>query len=45
MPSEAGESGLKLDYKLDPGVYYVFPVSGTDPALFKQGLMITVRRP
>lgn len=45
MPGDAGEIGLKLDYKLAPGVYYVFPIRGTDPALFKRGLVITVRRP
>jgi len=39
------EDNLTVDYKLAPGVYYVFPVRGTDPALFRQGLMITVREP
>ena len=44
-PVDAHEDNLTLDYKLAPGVYYVFPRRGTDPTLFKQGLMITVREP
>jgi len=44
-PIDAREDGLRLDHELKPGVYYVFPRSGTDPALFKQGLVITVRQP
>jgi hypothetical protein len=43
--ADTHEDDLTRDYKLAPGVYYVFPMRGTDPALFKQGLMITVREP
>lgn len=42
-PVDAQGSNFTLDYNLAPGVYYVFPTRGTDPSLFKQGLMITVR--
>ena len=38
-----GAADLRLDYKLPPGTYYVFPTRSTDPDLFKQGLVITVR--
>jgi hypothetical protein len=44
-PVDSHQDNLTLDYKLAPGVYYVFPERGIDPALFKQGLMITVREP
>ena len=44
-PVDAHQDNLTLDYKLAPGVYYVFPERGTNPALYKQGLMITVREP
>jgi hypothetical protein len=44
-PVEALERNLTLDYKLPPGVYYLFPKNGTDPTLFKQGFIITVRKP
>jgi len=42
---DAGFPALTLDYNLSPGRYYIFPVRGTDPALFQQRLMITVREP
>jgi hypothetical protein len=42
-PRAAGEVNLVLDHNLPPGLYYVFPIRGVDPALFKQGLMIKVR--
>jgi hypothetical protein len=42
-PVDAHADNLTLDYKLAPGVYYLFPGHGTDPALFKQGFMISVR--
>ena len=45
VPIDAHQDNLTLDYRLAPGVYYVFPERGIDPALFKQGLMITVRVP
>jgi hypothetical protein len=41
-PAEGGGSNWMLDYKLAPGRYYVFPTMGTDPRLYKQGLLITV---
>ena len=44
-PVDAHGDNYTLDYKLAPGVYYVFPGRGTDPTLFKQGLKITVREP
>lgn len=44
-PADAHQDNLTLNYKLAPGVYYVFPEQAVDPALFKQGLMITVRKP
>jgi hypothetical protein len=44
-PVDARQDNLTLDYKLAPGVYYVFPERGIHPAFFKQGLMITVREP
>jgi len=44
-PVDAQGDNYTLDYKLAPGVYYVFPWNGTDPTLFKQGLKITVREP
>lgn len=44
-PVDAHEDNYTLDYKLAPGVYYVFPGRGTDPTQYKQGLKITVREP
>ena len=40
---DAHQDKLTLDYRLAPGVYYVFPERGIDSALFKRGLKITVR--
>jgi hypothetical protein len=45
VPVAAHADNFTLDYNLPPGTYYVFPGRGTDPALFKQGLVITVREP
>ena len=42
-PADAHSDHFRLNYNLPSGVYYVFPASGTDPLLFKQGLKITVR--
>ena len=44
-PVDARGDNMTLDYNLAPGVYYLFAGRGTDPALYKQGLMITVREP
>lgn len=43
-PIDAHGDNYVLDYKLPPGVYYVFPVRGVDPALYRQGLKITVHQ-
>jgi hypothetical protein len=44
-PVDAHGDNYVLDYKLTPGEYYVFPARGVDPALYRQGLKITVRQP
>jgi len=44
-PVDSLGDNITLDHKLKPGVSYVLPTRGTDPLLFKQGLMITVREP
>src|SRR5262245_43660588 len=41
-PADAHGDTYTLDYVLGPGVYYLFPVRGTDPKLFMRGLKITV---
>jgi hypothetical protein len=42
-PVDVHGNNYTLDYNLAPGVYYIFPVSRTDPRRFKEGLKITVR--
>jgi hypothetical protein len=44
-PADAHGDNYVLDYKLTPGVYYVLPARGVDPALYRQGLKITVGQP
>jgi hypothetical protein len=41
-PVDAHGDNEMLDYRLTPGVYYLFPGHGTDPAIFTQGLKINV---
>jgi len=44
-PVDAHGDNYVLDYRLTPGVYYIFPARGVDPALYRQGLKVTVRQP
>ena len=44
-PRSAHGDAFTLDYKLQPGTYYVFPTRDTDPTIFKQGLMIKILEP
>jgi hypothetical protein len=42
-PPADQEENFVLDYKLGPGVYYVFSEPPPNPARFRKGLRITVK--